>query len=98
MVSVDFNLGWKEYDNILNNEILSHYILVDLHGNVITHSQIGPAYINIYEVSRAEFNVHRNGSISKTVNLCDDENSPVYSDCANFKKDVVPKLKENNID
>ena len=82
VVSVDINLAWKEYDIFLKNEILSHYILVDLKGNVITHSLIGPFYINIYEVSRAEFNVKKDGSISQEENLCDDPNSVVYTECA----------------
>ena len=64
VVSVDFNLAWKEYDRVLRDDILSHYILVDLNGNVITHSRISPSNISVYEVSRAEYNVDKNGEIS----------------------------------
>lgn len=90
----DINNEWHLYNDTIFDNILDHYFLVSLKGNVLKHSLITPSNMSVIEITKAEFNVNVDGEIPANVDLCEIE-SDVQAECKKFKETILPLLKKD---
>lgn len=76
MASVDININWQYYKDILNSS-KGYYYIVDQYMNVVMHSRLNDSYFNsnLFNISFLEFNLNSNGSIDNDHSVCNDPNN-----------------------